>query len=99
MSDIDGAAIEEDGGAEAPGGGAAAGRTGAGPELYGVKPGPPGFGPGMPIAFPPDGLAGCAHAGAAIASAATIAALVKRCFILWSSLSVRDWTYLSRAVS
>jgi hypothetical protein len=36
----------------------------------------------MPIEFPPDGLAGCADTGAEIASAATTAALVKRCFIL-----------------
>jgi hypothetical protein len=36
----------------------------------------------MPIELPPDGLAGCAHTGAAIASAAAIAAPVKRCFIL-----------------
>jgi hypothetical protein len=62
------------------GAGAAAGRAGA--VVYGVKPGPPGFGPGIPIAFPPDGLAGCADTGTQNASAATSATPVMRCFIL-----------------
>ena len=64
------------GGAE--GGGAAVVR---GPELYGVSPGPPGFGPGIPMALPPDGLAGWAQTGAENASAAITATPVIRCFI------------------
>lgn len=59
----------------------AAGAIGREPELYGVSPGPPGLGPGIPIAFPPDGLAGCAHAGAKMASAAATATPPKRCFM------------------
>jgi hypothetical protein len=50
--------------------------------LYGVRPGPPGLGPGIPIEFPPEGLAGCAHTGAEKASAATTATPVRRCFIV-----------------
>ena len=72
--------VDAAGGGGAIGVGATAGR--AGPVVYGVKPGPPGFGPGIPIGFPPDGLAGCADAGAQNASAATIATPVMRCFIL-----------------
>ena len=79
VSDIEGGGIAA-AGAGAEGAGAAAGR--AGPELYGVNPGPPGFGPGIPIAFPPEGLTGCAPTGPENASAATTATPVKRCFML-----------------
>jgi hypothetical protein len=54
---------------------------GAAPVLYGVSPGPPGLGPGTPTAFPPDGLAACAQAGAESASAAITATPPKRCFV------------------
>ena len=55
---------------------------GFGPVLYGVRPGPPGFGPGIPIGFPPEGLAGCAPAGADNARAAITPTPVKRYFML-----------------
>jgi len=55
---------------------------GFGPLLYGVNPGPPGFGPGTPIAFPPDGLAGCAPSGADNAKAAITATPVHKYFML-----------------
>jgi hypothetical protein len=59
---------------------------GPAPVLYGIRPGPPGLGPGIPIEFPPDGLAGCAQAGAESASAAITATPLKRCFAFICSL-------------
>ena len=44
------------------------------------------LGPGIPIEFPPDGLAGCAQAGAESASAAITATPPKRCFIFICNL-------------
>jgi hypothetical protein len=62
------------------------GAGGGAPVVYGVRPGPPGLGPGIPIEFPPDGLAGCAQAGAESASAAITATPLKRCFVFICSL-------------
>jgi hypothetical protein len=88
VSDIAEGAIAA-GGAEGGGGAIVRGW----PELlYGVNPGPPGFGPGIPIALPPDGLAGWAQTGPENASTANTAAPVKRCFISSILSFVLNWT-------
>jgi hypothetical protein len=87
VSDIAGDGAAD--GAMAGGGADAAGAAvERGPELYGVNPGPPGFGPGVPTELPPGLVAGCAQAGAEIATAAISAAPDRRCFMLFSSRSV-----------
>lgn len=56
--------------------------AGGAPPLYGVSnPPPPGFGPGVPIPLPPLGLV-CAQTGAANTTAAEIAMLLRRRFML-----------------
>lgn len=74
--------IPDDPGAVADGGGYGVSREGLGGKLESGEegPGPPGtgwFGPGAPAPGP----VRCAEAGAAIASAATIATPLKRCFM------------------